>query len=38
MQQNIRLSQIKAIMLGVRDLPQALAFYREKLGLNPHYS
>ena len=33
MQQNIRLSQINAIMLGVRDLPQALAFYKEKLGL-----
>lgn len=33
MQQNIRLFQISAIMLGVRDLPQALAFYEEKLGL-----
>ena len=33
MQQNIRLSQISAIMLGVRDLAQALAFYKEKLGL-----
>jgi catechol 2,3-dioxygenase-like lactoylglutathione lyase family enzyme len=33
MQQNIRLSQINAVMLGVRDLPQALAFYKEKLGL-----
>lgn len=33
MQQNIQLSQISAIMLGVRDLPQALAFYKEKLGL-----
>ncbi|HJY86567.1 MAG TPA: VOC family protein [Candidatus Acidoferrales bacterium] len=33
MQQTIRLSQIHAIMLGVRDLPQALAFYKEKLGL-----
>ncbi len=33
MQQDIRLSQINAIMLGVRDLPQALAFYKEKLGL-----
>ena len=31
--QNIRLSQISAIMLGVRDLPKASAFYREKLGL-----
>ena len=34
MQQNIQLSQISAIMLGVRDLPKALAFYQEKLGLN----
>lgn len=34
MQQNIRLSRISAIMLGVRDLPQALAFYKEKLGLD----
>ncbi len=34
MQQPVRLSQISAIMLGVRDLPQALAFYEEKLGLN----
>jgi catechol 2,3-dioxygenase-like lactoylglutathione lyase family enzyme len=33
MQQHVRLSQISAIMLGVRDLPQALAFYEEKLGL-----
>ncbi len=33
MQQSIRLSQINAIMLGVRDLPQALAFYKEKLGV-----
>lgn len=33
MQQHIRLSQISAIMLGVRDVPQALAFYEEKLGL-----
>src|ERR1700677_3554520 len=33
MQQHIRLSQICAIMLGVRDVPQALAFYEEKLGL-----
>ncbi len=33
MQQNIRLSQINAVMLGVRDLPQALAFYKGKLGL-----
>ena len=34
MQQDIRLSRISAIMLGVRDLPQALAFYQEKLGLD----
>jgi catechol 2,3-dioxygenase-like lactoylglutathione lyase family enzyme len=33
MQQHVRLSQISAIMLGVRDVPQALAFYEEKLGL-----
>ncbi len=33
MLQHVRLSQISAIMLGVRDLPQALAFYEEKLGL-----
>jgi catechol 2,3-dioxygenase-like lactoylglutathione lyase family enzyme len=33
MQQHVQLSQISAIMLGVRDLPQALAFYEEKLGL-----
>lgn len=33
MQQSIQLSGISAIMLGVRDLPQALAFYKEKLGL-----
>lgn len=32
-QQSMQLSQISAIMLGVRDLPRALAFYREKLGL-----
>lgn len=34
MQQNVRLSQIGAIMLGVRDVPQAVAFYEKKLGLN----
>src|SRR5512147_2101144 len=28
-----KLSQIGAIMLGVRDLPAALAFYKGKLGL-----
>ena len=33
MQQYVRLLQISAIMLGVRDLPQALAFYEEQLGL-----
>jgi len=33
MEQYVRLSQISAIMLGVRDLPQALAFYQEQLGL-----
>ena len=33
MRQSTQLSQISAIMLGVRDLPQALAFYKEKLGL-----
>ena len=29
----IQLSRITAVMLGVRDLAAALAFYREKLGL-----
>jgi catechol 2,3-dioxygenase-like lactoylglutathione lyase family enzyme len=33
MQPDIRLSQISAIMLGVRDLPQARVFYENKLGL-----
>jgi catechol 2,3-dioxygenase-like lactoylglutathione lyase family enzyme len=33
-QEDSRLSQIKAIMLGVRDLPGALAFYKEKLRLD----
>lgn len=33
MPQDSQLSQITAVMLGVRDLPQALAFYEEKLGL-----
>jgi catechol 2,3-dioxygenase-like lactoylglutathione lyase family enzyme len=28
-----QLSRIAAIMLGVRDLPQAVAFYKDKLGL-----
>lgn len=30
---SIQLSRITAVMLGVRDLAQALAFYQEKLGL-----
>lgn len=29
----VQLSRIAAIMLGVRDLPAAIAFYTEKLGL-----
>ncbi len=29
----VQLSRVAAIMLGVRDLPQALAFYKEKLSL-----
>jgi len=33
MQQHFRLSQISAIMLGVCDVPKALAFYEERLGL-----
>jgi catechol 2,3-dioxygenase-like lactoylglutathione lyase family enzyme len=33
MEQNSGISQIAAVMLGVRDLPQAPAFYQEKLGL-----
>lgn len=33
MQPSVQLSQISAIMLGVRDLPKALAFYEEQLGL-----
>ena len=28
-----QLSRIAAIMLGVRDLPAAIAFYKDKLGL-----
>jgi predicted enzyme related to lactoylglutathione lyase len=31
--QQVRLSQIGAIMLGVRDVRRALSFYQEKLGL-----
>jgi len=30
----IQLSRITAVMLGVRDLQQSLAFYKEKLGLH----
>jgi catechol 2,3-dioxygenase-like lactoylglutathione lyase family enzyme len=30
----VKLSRIAAIMLGVRDLPAAIAFYKDKLGLN----
>jgi len=33
MDSNFKLSQITAIMLGVRDLPEALAFYQDQLGL-----
>lgn len=33
MTQQIRLSRITAVMLGVKDLEQSLAFYRDKLGL-----
>ena len=33
MQAEMEIGQIGAVMLGVRDLPQALAFYRDKLGL-----
>jgi catechol 2,3-dioxygenase-like lactoylglutathione lyase family enzyme len=33
MQPEIQLSRISAVMLGVRDLPAALAFYQNKLGL-----
>ncbi|MGZ4900658.1 MAG: VOC family protein, partial [Candidatus Angelobacter sp.] len=33
MAEAIQLSRIAAIMLGVRDLPQAVAFYRDKLGM-----
>ena len=29
----IRLSRISAVMLGVRDMAPALAFYTDKLGL-----
>jgi catechol 2,3-dioxygenase-like lactoylglutathione lyase family enzyme len=33
MAETFQLSQITAVMLGVRDVPAALAFYRDKLGL-----
>jgi predicted enzyme related to lactoylglutathione lyase len=33
MQQHVQLSQISAIMLGVRDLPLALACYEEQRGM-----
>jgi catechol 2,3-dioxygenase-like lactoylglutathione lyase family enzyme len=34
MAESIQLSRIAAIMLGVRDLAAAIAFYKGKLGLN----
>jgi catechol 2,3-dioxygenase-like lactoylglutathione lyase family enzyme len=34
MADSIQFSRIAAVMLGVRDLPQALEFYKAKLGLN----
>lgn len=33
MAEAVQLSRITAIMLGVRDLPHAVAFYKDKLGL-----
>ena len=33
MTEAVNLSRIAAIMLGVRDLPQAVAFYKDKLGI-----
>lgn len=33
MAEAVQLSRIAAIMLGVRDLPAAMAFYKDKLGL-----
>jgi catechol 2,3-dioxygenase-like lactoylglutathione lyase family enzyme len=33
MTSQLQLSRISAVMLGVRDLEQSLAFYKEKLGL-----
>ena len=34
MAESVQLSRIAAIMLGVRDLAAAIAFYKDKLGLN----
>jgi catechol 2,3-dioxygenase-like lactoylglutathione lyase family enzyme len=33
MAESVQLSRIAAIMLGVNDLPAAIAFYKDKLGL-----
>ena len=33
MAEPVQLSRIAAIMLGVRDLPAAIGFYKDKLGL-----
>src|SRR5579864_3757488 len=33
MAESVQLSRIAAIMLGVRDLPASIEFYRDKLGL-----
>lgn len=33
MAETVQLSRIAAIMLGVRDLPTSIAFYKDKLGL-----
>ena len=33
MGESVQLSRIAAIMLGVRDLPAAIGFYKDKLGL-----
>lgn len=34
MAESVQLSRIAAVMLGVRDLAAAIAFYEDKLGLN----
>ena len=34
MAESVQLSRIAAVMLGVRDLAAAIAFYKDKLGLN----